>query len=383
MEFTYYAGSGLNYNGMAVCSVDGGPDYDVPITGDSSFVSYKLSTNEIDYGEVPYNESSSKDFYIENIGKVPFEFNINLATVSRPGIIECNHMQGKVIAGERFRVSVRFFPGIPDNIHEMFLVECGHFPAERFTVRAVGIYPGCLLSFPRVEDDEFSDRYDRTRPMLENKEIRYSAQFHGTEALRQMPTIPPKMVEKEKAVIRDTFVMDVEAECDRQLLCEKIVQRIESSVNAYATQVSEMLAHGGDSALQPSPSPKLEAEEKKEKKRAGAKSSELAEQPSSTARDGGHGLKLNGASINLENINIATYVCDFGNVIITKSAKKSFRLTNVGKIPITFNFDKKILNQAGITIEPDKAVKVAPNASVLYNVVYTTRKTSKFGRQRF
>ena len=175
----------------------------------------------------------------------------------------------------------------------------------------------------------------------------------------------------------------VEDECDRQLLCEKIVQRIESSVNAYATQVSEMLAHGGDSALQPSPSPKLEAEEKKEKKRAGAKSSELAEQPSSTARDGGHGLKLNGASINLENINIATYVCDFGNVIITKSAKKSFRLTNVGKIPITFNFDKKILNQAGITIEPDKAVKVAPNASVLYNVVYTTRKTSKFGRQRF
>jgi hypothetical protein len=55
-------------------------------------------------------------------------------------------------------------------------------------------------------------------------------------------------------------------------------------------------------------------------------------------------LKLNGTSINIENINIATYVCDFGNVIITKTAKKSFRLTNVGKIPITFNFDKKILN---------------------------------------
>ena len=61
-----------------------------------------------------------------------------------------------------------------------------------------------------------------------------------------------------------------------------------------------------------------------------------------TAKDGS--LKLNGTSINIENINIATYVCDFGNVIITKSAKKSFRLTNVGKIPITFNFDKKILN---------------------------------------
>ena len=68
--------------------------------------------------------------------------------------------------------------------------------------------------------------------MLENKEVRYSARFHGTEALRQMPTIPPKMVEKEKAVIRDCFLMDVEAECDRQMLCEKIVQRIDQAVNA-------------------------------------------------------------------------------------------------------------------------------------------------------
>ena len=94
-------------------------------------------------------------------------------------------------------------------------------------MKAVGIYPGCLLSFPRVEEDDFGERYENTKTMIENKEVRYSAKFHGSEALRVMPAIPPKMVEKEKAVIRDTFAMDVEAECDRQMLCEKIVQRIE------------------------------------------------------------------------------------------------------------------------------------------------------------
>lgn len=72
VEFTYYSGHGLTYNGIAVCSVDGGPDYEVPIIGESSFVTYKLSANELDYGEIPYNESSSKEFFIENIGKVPF-----------------------------------------------------------------------------------------------------------------------------------------------------------------------------------------------------------------------------------------------------------------------------------------------------------------------
>jgi len=160
VEFTFYSGHGLNYKGNAVCSVDGGPDYEIPIHGESSFVAYKLSTNELDYGEISYNESSQKEFFIENNGKVPFEFNINLSTVSRPGVIECNHMNNIVNPDEKFKVIVKFFPGIPDNIDEMFLVECGHFPAERFKVKAVGIYPGCLLSFPRFDDDEYQSKFE-------------------------------------------------------------------------------------------------------------------------------------------------------------------------------------------------------------------------------
>ena len=31
VEFTFYSGSGINYTGTAVCSCDGGPDYEVPI----------------------------------------------------------------------------------------------------------------------------------------------------------------------------------------------------------------------------------------------------------------------------------------------------------------------------------------------------------------
>lgn len=54
-------------------------------------------------------------------------------------------------------------------------------------------------------------------------------------------------------------------------------------------------------------------------------------------------IGIGGVQINLENINIANYVCDFGNVVVGASKTKSFRLTNVGKIPVTFNFDKKIL----------------------------------------
>ena len=138
-------------------------------------MTYRLSTKELDFDTVPYNESSSKDFFIENIGKVPFEFSINLGTISRPGLIECSHMRGKVLAGEKFKVTVKFFAGIPDNIREFFLVECSHFPAERFTVKAVGIYPACLLSFPRADDDAFQSKFNDVRQQLEQKKVNYSA----------------------------------------------------------------------------------------------------------------------------------------------------------------------------------------------------------------
>jgi hypothetical protein len=64
-------------------------------------------------------------------------------------------MTGKVLAENKTKVIVKFFPGVPDNISEMFLVECAHFIPERFRVQAVGTYPGCLLSFPRTDDEDF------------------------------------------------------------------------------------------------------------------------------------------------------------------------------------------------------------------------------------
>ena len=132
-------------------------------------------------------------------------------------------MTGKVLANEKFKIQVKFFPGIPDNINETFLVECGHFPAEKFTIKGVGIYPGCVLSFPRVNEQDFAERSDRIKPQLEKGEIKYSALFNGNEAQKMLQPVPPKMVDREKVTIDDPFVLDIAAEVDRQVLCEKIV----------------------------------------------------------------------------------------------------------------------------------------------------------------
>lgn len=74
-----------------------------------------ISTNEIVYGEILCNESSLKEIFIKNRVKVLFKFNIN----------------PDLVVGE-------LFPGILENIEDMLLINCAHFCAERFKVKAFG-----------------------------------------------------------------------------------------------------------------------------------------------------------------------------------------------------------------------------------------------------
>ena len=155
--------------------------------------------------------------------------------------------------------------------------------------------------------------------------------------------IPPKMVDKEKITIDDPVLLDIAAEVDRQVLCEKIIDFYEdSAMRGTMTSLGAAAADGNAHATM--------------------------------ATSGGV------SSYNSNNINIASYLCDFGNVIISKTSKRSFRLTNTGKMKISFNFRKEALNSAGLDIEPDKVANLLPNASQFFNVVLTTRKSSKSGK---
>jgi hypothetical protein len=45
-------------------------------------------------------------------------------------------------------------------------------------VKAVGIFPGCLLSFPRAKDDyEFLAKQEETKKLLKKEKVSYLALF--------------------------------------------------------------------------------------------------------------------------------------------------------------------------------------------------------------
>lgn len=51
VHFTFYGHCGVRAKAVARCSVDGGPDYDLTLTGSASLASYTLDKNHVDYGK--------------------------------------------------------------------------------------------------------------------------------------------------------------------------------------------------------------------------------------------------------------------------------------------------------------------------------------------
>ncbi|KNC96691.1 uncharacterized protein SPPG_07904 [Spizellomyces punctatus DAOM BR117] len=60
-------------------------------------------------------------------------------------------------------------------------------------------------------------------------------------------------------------------------------------------------------------------------------------------------------------VKLASYICDFGNVIRNTQKKKTVRLKNTGLHPISFTIDKSVLTGTGFSVEPDK-VRLLPGA---------------------
>ena len=138
-------------------------------------VAYQLSRYSVHFGEIPYNESSMQEFFIENIGKVPFEYTINLDTLQRPGILEVSPAQGKVAAAEKAKISMKITPGIPDYLEEVIQVEVAHHDPILLKLSAKGIYPALLFHLPRPEDPKHAEVLDKVREQKEVPQTNFEA----------------------------------------------------------------------------------------------------------------------------------------------------------------------------------------------------------------
>ena len=354
VEFVYYGLPNRRFETKAVCQIEGGPDEKVTLTGESSKIDYLLifpgstTKNEIEFKEIPFSQWTVKDFYIQNLGKVPFDFKVKLENITHKGLIHVKPSAGKIGGGGKSKVRVNFCPGLPGDYLEKFKIQVAHFEAETIYLKGFGQYPALKFELNRQVDDELRKRVEDEGQPLDN----ISIDSQTSSVTRKFP---------EGELI---------SRIDRKILADAVMKNIEERAKGVSL-LDNMSGHSPDEDAAP-----------EEGAAALANATVTTSGRSGFNRTGG----ANKFEKQLyENIIVGTYYLDLGNVIAGTSAQYQFRIYNVGKLPQTLIvFDQKNIRPAGFRLTMDRInLKNKDKNFEDVRLIFQTKKNSPTGRQTF
>jgi len=86
--------------------------------------------------------------------------------------------------------------------------------------------------------------------------------------------------------------------------------------------------------------------------------------------------------LSVEQMTVAHYAVDFGNVVCGQTKKKSFKIMNASVVgQLNWTFDKTVISGSGFSIEPEKVTKLPEQSSVDFVLKYFARTNLKLGKK--
>ena len=161
IEFSYLAVPNKVFDVVAVCRVNGGPDYFVKIKSEASEVNYKIHFPSrekfINLREVSINTRILQFFEIENTSKVTFEYSIRLDSNIRNSefmkkFISIVPARGNIKGGEKTKIRLYIIPGIPDDLLQVLVIQVSHFEPEKIVIKGMTLFPTLRLDLERKID---------------------------------------------------------------------------------------------------------------------------------------------------------------------------------------------------------------------------------------
>lgn len=166
VEFCFFAHPGAKLDAYAMCEVSGGPSYEIRMTGEASTVKYSLDQTVIDIGSQAFDKVIDRDVSLQNTGKVDVDFRVNLAKLTRPGVVSVSPMNGNLKPGQKETLKLKIRPGVPDRLSEVLLLEVAHCESEVLQVLGEGTYPSCVLTLPRAPDELYPAALEEAKTNL-------------------------------------------------------------------------------------------------------------------------------------------------------------------------------------------------------------------------
>lgn len=170
VEVSFYAHQGFRGNFLAICSVEGGPRYELSLSGESSSLRYTIDQTQISIGRIVYNRLADKELTLTNNGRVGFDFSVDTSSLTRP-TLSVIPQSGHVEAGERQVFRLWACPGAPGVFEEYFHIEVAHLEPELIQVSGEGITPLLWINLPRLLGNSREEHIEHAKMMASDGSI--------------------------------------------------------------------------------------------------------------------------------------------------------------------------------------------------------------------
>eukprot|EP01060_Flectonema_neradi_P033529 TRINITY_DN5651_c0_g1_i4.p1 TRINITY_DN5651_c0_g1~~TRINITY_DN5651_c0_g1_i4.p1 ORF type:complete len:4653 (+),score=840.28 TRINITY_DN5651_c0_g1_i4:145-14103(+) len=326
VEVIYYSQSTKRASATASLIVDGGPDYTVNLEGEACNIHFRFDKTTLDFGLVSYERSCEKELVLHNSGKVSFTYTVDSSQFSPAGALEVSPPTGTVKGGDKAKLLVKLHPKMPKKVDDVFLIHVAHFEPHVIHVRGIGLYNSLSVSGPgvcRIKPPNYDNLLQEAKSILATDSRRYFLRMAGSTA----PSTGGSP-ERGKPDARDIdrHSADIDEEIERLHV---------ASILSSSTSQSETAADGS----------------KRKKKDPTATTSVKVEgdvEVSSPVSRRPDGKPI-----------ISTFSVDFGTVVKGDIKRKHIKVTNTSSTQLSFTIDKRILQQSGISVTPDKVTKLA------------------------
>ncbi|XP_069735049.1 LOW QUALITY PROTEIN: hydrocephalus-inducing protein homolog [Phaenicophaeus curvirostris] len=298
VTFTFFGHANIVASVLALCRVEGGPTYEVSLSGEASLINYHLNTTEIHYGLQLFNKVVESEVTLRNSGKAGFTYEVlnpSVATADCPQPREPLVLPstGFLGPGKEQVMKIYYLPGVPGDFCRTFRVQMGHLEPEEITLNGEGRFPRFSLDLPRniKGNEKYEKVYQEAKEKVEQDSQRDKAVVLGEAVAAEPPTDGS----------------DTKLETQIQMQMEEML------VEEHALEQMEALA---------------------------------SSPPEDSVFD-------HQARCRLVEVELPEYILDLGYVILSSVHTHTVTVTNTGQFPMSFRTDGRVLRGTGFIVQPN------------------------------
>ncbi|XP_054152184.1 hydrocephalus-inducing protein homolog [Melozone crissalis] len=304
----------------ALCHVEGGPTYEVLVTGEISHLSYLVRPQEINCGLQMFNEIRHSNVTLVNGGKIELNWVLNPSPADKrlPGVFLVNPTTGSLAPGKKQVLKFSYMPGLPGAFSRTYQLKVGDLEPENICLKGEASFPMISLDLPwNIRGNE---KYEKTLKRLVKRRQIFDPSYKSVVLKK------PQSPKTETLKTRDLqpSVLASGTVSDTQLQIKMIRMLIEKA----ALELQQIL---------PSHPLKSRFPDK-----------ELCQ--------------------SLVKVELLEYVLDMGPVLKGYTESHSLKITNPGQIHVSFQVDVSVLQDTGFSVSLDQMICLPPNNSVDFDV---------------